>query len=453
MVEMRRLTLADGLILIAICALAAGTRAGYLMACAGNASQAGPLRVETAPAELETLANNLRDHGRFASPAPFAAGEEETAHLAPGYPYLISAAATAARLVGSADRDRVLRWLQLVLGTLTAALYFLFARRAFRNRAVAILTGLLCALHPFWIIDTAALADGVTATFLLACALFLGARASQTSGPLTSLLYGLSLAALALVRAALLPFAFVALAWFLLRSRALTRGWLCALLAFLGFVNGLAPWTFRNGQLFGELLPIVDSAYLHLWIGNNPEATGGPASEQAMRKAPVEELSKIGRQTDRYARLGGFVAQEVRANPAEAVRRRSRAALNFIFGERWFTEGRLADRTGSDEAMPDWLAWSYPVVLESTLLGSIVLALLGWRWTYGWRSAAMPSSLALIWVPLPYVLSHAEALSGPRLPLDGVLLCYAAFTLACLFPGRQRLWAGEEAGGGESNPR
>ncbi len=262
----------------------------------------------------------------------------------------------------------------------------------------------------------------------------------------------MSLAALALVRAALLPFTFVALAWFLMRSRGLTRGWLCALLAFLGFVNGLAPWTFRNWQLYGEPLPIVDSTYYHLWIGNNPHATGGPANAEALRNAPLDELAKIPRQTDRYARLGGLVRREVHDQPAETVRRRLRAGLDFVFGERWFADGRLAERTGSEDAIPNWLAWSYPVALESTLLGLIVLALLGWRWSFGWRSAAMPMSLAVIWIPLPYVLSHAEALSGPRLPLDGVLLCYAAFALACLLPGRERLWAGESAAAADSGP-
>jgi len=46
----------------------------------------------------------------------------------------------------------------------------------------------------------------------------------------------------------------------------------------------------------------------------------------------------------------------------------------------------------------------------------------------------MPSSLAMIWIPLPYILSHAEAPSDPRLSLDGVLLCYTAFALAYLLP-------------------
>jgi 4-amino-4-deoxy-L-arabinose transferase-like glycosyltransferase len=450
MAEMRRFTLTDGLLLAAIVALAAGTRAGYLVSCADNARNPGPLLVQTTPAELETLVANLKDNQRFASRAPFAAKEEETAHVAPGYPWLVSA---LGRMVDAAARESTMRWLQCGLGTLTAALYFLFARRAFQSRTVAVLSGLLCALHPFWIINTAAISDGVVATFLLALVVFFGARASQTSGALASLLYGLSLAALSLVRAALLPFAFVGLSWFLVRSRGLTRGWLCALLAFLGFVNGLAPWTFRNWKLFGEPLPIVDSTYLHLWIGNNPHATGGPANEEAMKSAPSEELAKIPRQTDRYARLGELMWQEVHDHPAETVRRRLMAGLDFFFGEQWFKEGRLVDPTRSEEVLPNWLAWSYPVVLESTLLGMLGLALLGWRWTYGWRAAAMPSSLALMWIPLPYILSHAGALSGPRLPLDGVLLCYAAFALACLLPGSKRLWEGERSGGPEAENR
>ncbi|HEY7308587.1 MAG TPA: glycosyltransferase family 39 protein [Gemmataceae bacterium] len=449
MAEVRRLTLTDGLLLAAVVLVAAGTRAGYLMSCANYGRGDGPLRVETAPPELDALVGNLATNWRFASPTPFGDQEQETAHVSPGYPWLM---ALVGQAVDPAVLSSTMRWLQCGLGALTAGLYFLFARRVFQSLTVAVLAGLLCALHPFWILDTATLADGTAAAFLLALALFFGARASQTSGPLSSLLYGLALAALALMRAALLPFAFVSLGWFLLRSRTLTRGWLWGLLAFLGFIIGLAPWIVRNWQLYGEPVPIVDSTYYHLWVGNNPHATGGPASEKALHEEPAEELAKLPQPRDRYARLGEQVRHEVYGHPAETVRRRSLAGLDFLFGERWFTEGRLADVADSGEP-PNWLAWSYPVVLESTLLGMVLLGLLGWRWTYAWRFRAMPLSLAAIWVPLPYILSHAEALSGPRLPFDGVLLCYAAFTLACLGPARRVLWAGEQESGSETESR
>lgn len=433
MLEMRRFTWTEALLLAVIVLLAAGTRAGYLITCTDSGRTGGPLLVESLSPQLDVLVKNLKTKYRFAVPSSADGEDKDIASLSPGYPVL---AAVVASLVEDAAWPSAMRWLQCGLGALTAGLYFLFARRAFRSTVAAFLAGLLCAVHPFWIVDIAALADGTTATFLLALALFLGGRASQTSGPISSLLYGLALAALALVRAALLPFAFVGLAWFLLRSRTLARGWLAALLAFLGFVNGLAPWTVRNWQLFGQPLPIVDSGYHHLWIGNKPSESKG-----------AEEAASTDPPSSREERYAHEIVQELRDRPAEAVHRRLQTGLHFVFGERWFSVGRLADLTDSQENLPSWLAWSYPVALESTMLVLVLLGLLGWRWTYAWRTSAMPSSLAVIWVPLPYILSHAGTLSGPRLPLDGVLLCYVAFCLACLFPGRGHLWSGGAANG------
>jgi 4-amino-4-deoxy-L-arabinose transferase-like glycosyltransferase len=441
---MRHFTWAEALLLVAVLLVAVGTRAGYLITCADYGRNAGPLRVETLPLDLDVLVGNLKNKQRFAVPSSGDGEDQDIAAVSPGYPILT---AVVGRFVDDPALPSTMRWLQCGLGALTAGLYFLFARRAFRSSLVGVLAGLLCALHPFWILDTAALADGVTATFLLALVLFLGVRANQTSGPLSSLLYGLSLAALALVRAALLPFAFVGLAWILLRSRFLAHGWLAALLAFLGFLIGVAPWTVRNWQLFGEPIPIVDSAYYHLWIGNHPQATGGP---NANVPAPVDPLVPPSQRAERDSEYAQQIRQEMYDHPPETVHRRLLAGLYFFFGERWFKTGQLAEPTGPEEIQPTWLAWSYPVVLESTLLVLAALGLLGWRWTYAWRSSAMPSSLAMIWIPLPYILSHAEALSGPRLPLDGVLLCYAAFALACLFPGRRQLWAGESASGSDA---
>src|SRR5262249_24099570 len=155
--------------------------------------------------------------------------------------------------------------------------------------------------------------------------------AGERGGALSSLLFGLSLAGLSLVRASFLPFSFVAIIWFLLRSRSLPRGWVCALLAFLGFANRLAPWTVRNVHVFHEPLPVVDSTYLHLWIGNNPHATGGPATEEAWRSAPAKELRNVPSQPQRYARLGPLVRDEWRRDPVESLRRRAMAGLYFVF--------------------------------------------------------------------------------------------------------------------------
>jgi 4-amino-4-deoxy-L-arabinose transferase-like glycosyltransferase len=435
MPETRKFGFADLLLLLVVLALAAGARAGYLVTAADNARSSGPLSVqdELKPEEIKTLVRHLKDDNWFGGPAPFAEGEEHTAHLSPGYPYFLAMLAKVVDDEG--QRDAIVRWIQCGLGTLACGLYFLFARRAFRSLTVATLTGLLCAANPFWVVNTAAINDGVLISFLVALAVNLGSRAGQGAGAFASLLFGLALAAVAMVRAALLPFAFVSVGWFLLRTRSLRGGWLAALLAFLGFAIGLSPWTVRNWQTFEEPVPVVDSAHYHLWIGNNPQATGGPEETEAMRKKAGEmELSKTTKQTERYNKMGALWLEEVRDYSLQTLQRRVWAGLYFVFGERWFTQQQLADYK-SFEDQPAWLANSHQGALLGTLLGMLLLGFLGWRWSYGWRRDAVPAAIATIWIPLPYLLSHAEALSGPRLPLDGVLLCYAAFALACLVPG------------------
>src|SRR5262245_29567154 len=298
-------SLADALLLLRVVAVAAGARAGYLLAVADGGQSAGPLLVQDSspvlrpasaeddeghapmPTELGALAHSLRYQFEFASPAPLSGGEREaTAHVAPGYPFLVS---LVDRVVPDDSVGRAVRWGQAGLGALTAGLYFLFGWYAFRSRSVALLAGLFCALHPFWIVNTAALEDGTVTAFMLGLVLYTGAVASRDAAAFHSLLFGLALAGLALLRAALLPFAFVTLVWFLWRSRRLDRGWLCALLAFLGFVNGLAPWTIRNFQAYDEPVPVVDSTYLHLYMGNNLLATGGPQTEERLLEALAQE--------------------------------------------------------------------------------------------------------------------------------------------------------------------
>ncbi|HVS37150.1 MAG TPA: hypothetical protein VMS17_16430, partial [Gemmataceae bacterium] len=343
------------------------------------------------------------------------------------------------------QRELIVRWSQCGLGALTAGLYFLFARRAFRSMTAGLLTGLLCALYPFWVVNTAAIDDGVLATFLVSLVLFTGARASQTGGPFSSVIYGLALAGTALVRAALLPFAFVGLAWFLLRSRQIAGGWLAALLGFLGFVIGLAPWTVRNVQEFNEPIPIVDSAYLHVWMGNNPYAYGGPVPPEALPDEDRRKLEEDKKQPERYARLSKFVWEDMQSHPAAVAQHRYQSGLAFFFGAPTQAGPPLMSVV---EAAPSTDAKAESnnrsalgqsaVAFFWTLVAVMALAFLGWRWSYGWHALSTPAALAMFWIPLPYILSHAELLSGPRLPLDGVLLCYASFAILCLVPGVRR---------------
>lgn len=438
--------------LLLVVAVAAGARAWYVAVGADQGALAPALRVQgdpqqpipapppdgRAPAGLEPFAQNVAEHNWFAGPAPLAAKDEETAHVAPGYPWLFGLIARY-----HDDPARVARWAQVALGALTAGAFFLFARWAFASTATATVAGLLCALHPFGVLATAELADGVLAGFLLAAALALGTRAGQVGGAVTSLLFGLSLAGLAMTRAALLPFTLIAFVWFLGRCRHARWGWFAALLAFLGYANGLAPWAVRNYRVFGEPVPIASSTYLHLWMGNCPQATGGPLDDAGLRDTlPPQRLQQLldePNQVRRYGQLSAEVLGSINDDPAGTVGRRLTAGQAFFLGERWLRNQELvAVHEGESVAEPPaWLAADAELILRSALLGTLLLAFLGWRWSAAWAWHGRLAALAVVWVPVPYLLSHAAALSGPRLPLDGVLLCYAAYALTHLGAGRR----------------
>lgn len=443
MAEMRRFGLADFVLLLLVLAVGAGARAGYLMTCADNGNTDGPLTVQDTPvptpgqtgaSEVKTLiANVQKNNFSLSSEAPFSQGEETTAHVAPGYPYLVGLLGHA---VPEDKLEFTVRWIQVGLGGLTAAFYYLFARRAFRSLMVGLVAGLFAALHPFWIVEIASISDGTLASCALAFCVLMASQAGEKGGALKSLILGGSLGGLALVRAAYLPFAFVLLIWFLLRSRTLRLGWLCALCAFLGFGSSLAAWTIRNYQAFEDPVPIVTSTYLHLWVGNNPSATGGPATEETWNAAPAAELRVMENQRERYERFGRLVVDEISSQPLATVQRRVNAALYFVLGERWFTNhGEVVQLRSEDSTPPEWLKGRYDNLFTSVLAGMLVLAFLGWRWSYGWHWESIPAALAVMWIPLPYILGHSGALSSARLPLDGVLLCYAAFALCCALPG------------------
>jgi hypothetical protein len=129
------------------------------------------------------------------------------------------------------------------------------------------------------------------------------------------------------------------------------------------------------------------------------------------------------------------------------VERRLWAGLSFFFGSAWFQPehplARLTPATGeteddrkADDQRKKQEAEPFLAALPAVLFGMLLLGALGWRWTYAWRWESGLAALAVMWVPLPYLLSHAESLTGPRQPLDGVLLTFAAFAIGCLAPVR-----------------
>src|SRR5262245_18325454 len=170
MADSRRIRIVDLVLLLLVLVIAAGARVGYLIGHADSGGNDGPILVQDPPVLLDlppgtemrgqtrindrdALIHNIKEYGWFGSLAPLAGQEEQTLHVAPGYPWFV---AELEKWLPDAlgPVDSFVRWAQCVLGTLTAGLYFLVARRAFPSRLAALLAGLLCAVHPFWIVNT-----------------------------------------------------------------------------------------------------------------------------------------------------------------------------------------------------------------------------------------------------------------------------------------------------------
>jgi hypothetical protein len=65
----------------------------------------------------------------------------------------------------------------------------------------------------------------------------------------------------------------------------------------------------------------------------------------------------------------------------------------------------------------------------------LALAVFGWRTSAGEDCGL--AALALILLPIPYLLSHAEKLSGPRLPWDALLAIFAGHAIVRCFAGNR----------------
>src|SRR5262245_26437623 len=123
-----RLGLHGLLLCVAVMAVAAGARAGYLFYCVDQAAGPTPLFVQDKPDRLTAAAGpearallgypnvldqliyNVKDSRRFAAVAPLAAEEEMTAHVAPGYPGLVGLLYSV--IDDASTLLKVIRWTQ-----------------------------------------------------------------------------------------------------------------------------------------------------------------------------------------------------------------------------------------------------------------------------------------------------------------------------------------------------
>jgi 4-amino-4-deoxy-L-arabinose transferase-like glycosyltransferase len=179
----------------------------------------------------------------------------------------------------------VLSVFQAVLGAGIVGLTWRLVRHAMGPKAAAVAAWLTAAWSLLIEFTT------ILASELLFIALVLAALTIWISRRLPfsvrMLAWGASIAAATYVRPTALPllFIFPALQWIADRDwRALIKG---VVLSGLAAVLLFAPWAYRSVVLFDRMVIVSANGGVNLWMGNNPESTGG-YMELPDRKFPNE---------------------------------------------------------------------------------------------------------------------------------------------------------------------
>ncbi len=389
--------------MIAILLLAAGLRGGYAWLATDGGTQAACWSVQ---------------------------GAAEGEQASPAIPWLWTWAIHF-------DYHTVGTWLclQVPLSTFSVLWLTLFVLWAFQRVGVALLAGVFAAVHPYWIVNAAEFADGPWAVFFLTLSLYLGTRTARVGGNVASFLLGISWGLLVLVRVETILFVMPAILWFVWRCRDVSGGWLCALLTLLGFGNAVLPWLVDSSNFLQTTPTAVTAAYRHLHTGNNYRADGGPWG----RPSNIFGSGYVIFGDDRVSENRWPVGEELPSGPAslEFVRTNPSRALALRFTAlRAFLLGMYADaaliKSGQEENSyrPALELWVPIRALALGMLGLLLVAgFLGWRFSAHAPPGHGLAILGLFLLPLPYVLSHAEYLVGPRLPWDAILIAFAAYGL------------------------
>jgi 4-amino-4-deoxy-L-arabinose transferase-like glycosyltransferase len=169
----------------------------------------------------------------------------------PGYPMLLALLGLPAP--GSVGWIRVA---QAIVTSLGAGLVLLAAGRLAGPKA-GVPAALIYALDPLMVVAAGLLYPEAAAAVLMLATVLLIWEAAQRDSPLLAVVAGSALGALALLRPVALAVVPVGLLWLLGAgpTRPARRG-LHAVLAGLACVLVLAPWTYRNYRMHGNLVPI-----------------------------------------------------------------------------------------------------------------------------------------------------------------------------------------------------
>jgi hypothetical protein len=298
------------------------------------------------------------------------------------------------------------------------------AHTLFGSRPVALLAGLIIALHPVFVFSVSTY-HAVNIYILLLLVVFdlLSTRVPRTAGnaALAGLMLGVAM--LARTEYMILGSAMMTAAYLARKQiRLLLLAATCAALV-------VAPWTGRNYLVFHEFIPIVDSAGLNLYKGFNPFANGSGhwIDHSGLINQPVLEIVRNVPLTPRYE--------------IDTENRFKAAALDFIRHNRFRSFVELPLR----KILLFWLfdvydPTTHSVLYQLSLWPVMLLAFVGIvrsvRSISGWDTNLL--MIVAFFVAQTAVITGYAVHSRYRMNVEPFLACFAAFGLLLLLRPRDQ---------------
>ncbi len=164
---------------------------------------------------------------------------------------------------------------QIIIFGLVAWMSYKIGKEVFCGETALLATLLVC-LHPgLFVYTTRKLHSLIVDTFWFLLFLLFTLKLQKEINVKRAVFAGMILGCAILSRPTILLFGGVALIWLLKQWKFLLRKKILFLFILLLTVTGmLIPWVVRNFIVFGRFVPMSTSSGIHLWRGNNPDATG-----------------------------------------------------------------------------------------------------------------------------------------------------------------------------------
>jgi hypothetical protein len=254
--------------------------------------------------QSHTIPHSTYEHGEIATnllagrgfSVQFLGADGPTSQQAPAYPFLV-AGAYAMGGVGTPRSLLILELGQAILGGALVGFVVILASEVARGRPwVAIVAGLLAAIHPTLVYSATHVQVASLASALLAGCLAMASRCGRTGSMADAVIGGALLGLLALsdpILALVAP----AMAWAIVGEQ--NRRASIRLIGGVGLTAALcvAPWVVRNALVHGEFVPIKSSFGYAFWQGNCALSEGTDkvvrASVETRLERPTDSLRDL----------------------------------------------------------------------------------------------------------------------------------------------------------------